>query len=114
MDVSYSHKAIQKITKGSLSPCLRANFIVDLKQHFFITIITNRLSLYATSYPHYYLSSKAGVDMPDQQDAHIGKTFGEYRLTRNLGTGTYGTVYKAESQRQQRYVAIKVFHMQLT
>jgi serine/threonine protein kinase len=52
--------------------------------------------------------------MGQQQDPQIGKTFGEYRLLRRLGGGTFGTVYQAEHLHHSSSAAVKVLRMQLT
>jgi serine/threonine protein kinase len=47
--------------------------------------------------------------MPDL----VGKQFGEYRLVRFLGNGTFGEVYEGEQIYLKTHVAIKVLHAQL-
>src|SRR5581483_6271008 len=46
-------------------------------------------------------------------DERVGKLFGEYRLTRQIGHGGMGAVYQAEHVRLGRTAAIKVIHGEL-
>jgi eukaryotic-like serine/threonine-protein kinase len=52
--------------------------------------------------------------MPDQQETRVGQQVGTYRLMRELGSGTYGTVYLAEHLYEHTQVAVKVLDRQLT
>ncbi len=50
--------------------------------------------------------------MADQHDALLGTILGDYRLTRRLGSGTFGTVYLAEQRTQQALAAVRILRMQ--
>ncbi len=52
--------------------------------------------------------------MPDQQETYLGQQIGEYRLTRKLGGGGFGTVYQAEHVREHTQAAVKVLDIPLT
>lgn len=47
-------------------------------------------------------------------DTYTGQRFGNYRLTRFLGDGTFGEVYYAEHVHQKTPAAVKVFKTKLT
>ncbi|HEU5375942.1 MAG TPA: protein kinase [Ktedonobacteraceae bacterium] len=54
------------------------------------------------------------IDMADQQDEHIGKTLGRYRLLRRLGGGTFGAVYLAIHLHKDSFAAVKILRTRLT
>ncbi len=51
--------------------------------------------------------------MADPQE-RIGQQIGEYRLLRQLGKGTFGTVYLAEHFHNHSYAAVKLLQIRLT
>ena len=44
---------------------------------------------------------------------HIGQQFGNYRLLRLLGAGSFASVYLGEHQYLERLAAIKVLHVRM-
>lgn len=58
---------------------------------------------------------QATIDLVDidQQGAVDGKTIGHFRLLAPLGTGSFGSVWKANDEKLQRVVAIKIPRQQL-